>query len=130
MFRDPQINLYVTDAEVSAGFYRHHFGFTETFRTPRDGAPMHVELQLGGLTLGVATFDSLREIHGVAAGAGPSAEVVVWTDDLEAAYATLQSAGVRTLAAPHDFLDGALRAAWVADPDGHPVQMVSRRSGT
>jgi catechol-2,3-dioxygenase len=30
------------------------------------------------------------------------------------------------LPAPHDFFD-SLRAAWVADPDGNPVQIVMRR---
>jgi len=34
--------------------------------------------------------------------------------------------GVRALSESHDFLD-SLRAAWVADPDGNPVQIVMRR---
>ena len=33
---------------------------------------------------------------------------------------------VRVWREPHDFLD-SLRAAWVADPDGNPVQIVTRR---
>lgn len=130
MFSDPQINLYVTDAEVTTAFYRDHFGFVETFRTPRQGAPIHVELQLGALTLGAATLDSLRDVHGVRAANGPSAELVLWSEDVDAAHATLQAAGVGTLAAPHDFLDGALRAAWVSDPDGRPVQIVTRRGAS
>jgi catechol 2,3-dioxygenase-like lactoylglutathione lyase family enzyme len=127
MFGSPQINLYVADAERSAQFYRDHFGFAETFRTPPDGPPVHVELQLEGFTLGVATIASLRDVHGVACGRGPDSELVVWTDDVDAAYARLHDAGVRTVSQPHDFLDGALRAAWVADPDGHLVQIVRRR---
>ena len=31
MFESPQVNFYVEDVEVSAGFYRESFGFTETF---------------------------------------------------------------------------------------------------
>jgi len=47
------------------------------------------------------------------------AEVVLWTDDVDAAVATLSAQGVPVL---------TLRAAWLADPDGNPVQLVTRRS--
>ena len=127
MFESPQVNFYVQDVEVSAGFYRESFGFTETFRTPEDGTPAHVELRLGEFTLGFASLDSLREVHGITTRPGPPrAEVVVWTDDVDRAYAALAARDVRTLSPPHDFL-GTLRAAWVADPDGNPVQIVTRR---
>ena len=126
MFETPQVNFYVEDVEMSAGFYRESFGFTETFRTPADGPPIHIELRLGGFTLGFASVDSLREVHGITVSPGPPrAEVVVWTDDVDQAYAALAARQVRTLSAPHDFA-GTLRAAWVADPDGNPVQMVMR----
>jgi catechol 2,3-dioxygenase-like lactoylglutathione lyase family enzyme len=128
VFEDPQINLYVRDVEASASFYRESFGFAETFRTPSGGQPVHVELRLGGLILGFASVDSLREVHGITISPGPPrAEVVVWTDDVDQAYAALAARQVRTLSAPHDFLSGALRAAWIADPDGNPVQIVTRR---
>ena len=52
--------------------------------------------------------------------------MVVWTDDVAHAYTDLAARKVRTLSAPHDF-PGSLRAAWVADPDGNPVQIVMRR---
>jgi catechol 2,3-dioxygenase-like lactoylglutathione lyase family enzyme len=130
MFRDPQINLYVADVEVSLRFYRDLFGFTETFRTPRDGPPIHVELRLGGFILGVASIEALRSIHSVDvqnAGDGvPHGEVVVWTDDVDRAFTLVTAKGARALSAPHDFL-ADLRAAWVADPDGNRVQMVMRR---
>lgn len=127
MFRDPQVNFYVEDAETASRFYRDRFGFTETFRTPEQGKPIHVELRLGQLTLGLATIDSVQSIHGLGAGAGPPrAELVVWTDDVDEEYAALTAQGVRGLSAPHNFL-AALRAAWVADADGNPVQIVQRR---
>lgn len=128
MFESPQVNFYVRDVEESARFYRELFGFTETFRTPEHGPPAHAELQLGTFTLGLATMESLRDVHGITtAGSGPPrAEVVVWTDNVDLAYADLAARKVRTLSAPHDFA-GSLRAAWVADPDGNPVQIVTRR---
>ncbi len=58
----------------------------------------------------------------------PPTEVVLWTDDVDRAYAELASRKVPTLSPPHDFA-GSLRAAWVADPDGNPVQFVMRRPG-
>jgi hypothetical protein len=54
--------------------------------------------------------------------------VCVWTDDVDATYAALVERGVPSLSAPHAFLDGRLRAAWLADPDGNPVQLVAQCS--
>ncbi len=127
-FRDPQINLYVNDVEAPVRFYCENFGFTETFRTPREGAPIHAEMRLGGLVLGAATIDSLRAIHGVEVGDGaPRSEVVVWTDDVDQAFETITDRGAKPLSKPHDFLSN-LRAGWVADPDGNPIQLVMRRA--
>src|SRR6266851_6364473 len=124
MFRDPQINFYAADVEASLRFYRDLFGFTETFRTPRQGEPIHVEMRLGGLTLGVASIESARGIHGLDLGDGPPrGEVVVWTDNVDQAFASVTAQGARPLSEPHNFL-ADLRAAWIADPDGNPVQMV------
>jgi uncharacterized glyoxalase superfamily protein PhnB len=103
VFADPQINFYVQDVEAAARFYRESFGFTETFRTPGHGRPIHAEMRLGQLTLGFAAADVARDMHGITAGAGPRAELVVWTDDVDRAYADLAARNVRTLSAPHDF---------------------------
>lgn len=128
MFRDPQVNLYVRDVEVAARFYVEQIGFEETFRTPEAGTPEHVELRLGGLILGLASNASASATHGLTTGGGnPRAEVCVWTDDVDATHARLVAAGVPSLSAPHDFLGGRLRAAWLADPDGNPVEIVARR---
>ena len=127
MFSSPSVNLYVRDVEASAAFYRDHFGFAETFRTPKDGPPIHVELRLEGLVLGLASAAAAREMHGLIAGTGPSGDVTLWTDDVDATHAALVAAGAPSLSEPHDFLDGVLRAGWVADPDGNAVQVVQRR---
>lgn len=125
MFRDPQVNTYVRDVEATVRFYTDSLGFIETFRTPETGRPVHVEVRLGGLILGFADIEATRAMHGLDVDAGPKrAEVVVWTDDVDAAFERLVAADARPLSRPHDFI-GRLRAAWVADPDGGPVQMVS-----
>jgi len=128
LFRDPQVNFYVQDVEVSVRFYTRLFGFEETFRTPSTGQPEHVELRLGGLILGLASTASALNTHGLTTGGGnPRAEVCLFTDDVDGEYARLIELGAESLSSPHDFLDGRLRAAWVADPDGNPVEIVAQQ---
>ena len=52
---------------------------------------------------------------------------MLWTDDTDAALSALAASGTPVLAPAHDFLDGRLRAAWVTDPDGNPIQLVQRK---
>jgi uncharacterized glyoxalase superfamily protein PhnB len=129
MFTDPSVNLYVRDVEASARFYAGLFGFTETFRTPATGTPIHVELRLGGLVLGLASTVAAHEAHGLVKGTGPCGDVALWTTDVDAAYASAVAAGAAQITPPHDFLDGALRAGWLRDPDGNAVQLVQRGGG-
>jgi catechol 2,3-dioxygenase-like lactoylglutathione lyase family enzyme len=121
------INLYSRDLPRAVAFYCE-LGFVETFRPPDSGEPVHVELRLDGLTLGIATLEAAREHHGLRPeGAGRGIEIVLWTDDTDAAVNALVARGAPLLSPAHDFLDGRLRAAWVADPDGNPIQLVQRR---
>ena len=53
MFSAPQVNIYSEDVVRSVEFYRR-IGFEETFRTPPEGPPIHVELGLDGFTVGIA----------------------------------------------------------------------------
>jgi hypothetical protein len=39
----------------------------------------------------------------------------------------LTAKGAPLLSAAHDFLDGSLRSAWIADPDGNPIQLVQQK---
>jgi catechol 2,3-dioxygenase-like lactoylglutathione lyase family enzyme len=127
VFRSPQINLYVEDVLRSVAFYER-VGFTETFRTPADGAPIHVELVLDGFKIGVADVRSARADHGLDVSPdGKAIEICLWTDDADAAYAALLDAGATSMSEPHDWL-GRLRVAWVADPDGNPIELVAARS--
>jgi catechol 2,3-dioxygenase-like lactoylglutathione lyase family enzyme len=125
-FKAPLINLYSRDVPRAIAFYSA-LGFVETFRTPASGDPAHVELKLDGFTLGIATLAAARDHHGLQPGNGRGIEIVLWTDDTDTALAALTARGVPVLAPAHDFLDGKLRAAWVADPDGNPIQLVQRQ---
>lgn len=125
-FRSPMINLYSKDLPRAVEFYQH-LGFVETFRTPAQGDPAHVELTLDSFILGIATVEA-RETHGLRPqGEGRWIEVVLWTDDTDAAVTALTAKGASLLSPAHDFLDGRLRSAWIADPDGNPIQLVQRK---
>jgi catechol 2,3-dioxygenase-like lactoylglutathione lyase family enzyme len=129
MFSTPQVNLYSGDVVRSIEFYRA-FGFEETFRTPQEGEPIHVELELDGFKVGIAAASSAAEDHGLdvdLSKPGRGMEILLWTDDTDAAFARLVAAGARPVSEPHDWLD-SLRLAWVADPDGNPVELAQRRA--
>jgi catechol 2,3-dioxygenase-like lactoylglutathione lyase family enzyme len=122
-FRTPQLVLFSPDVERAAAFYTA-LGFAEVFRTPSDGPPIHVDVELDGYRLGIASESSTRDDHGLEpVVAGQRAAVVLWCDDVEAAFRRLQDAGARPVHPPAPWL-GRLRIAWVEDPDGHLVQAV------
>ena len=130
MFSTPQVNIYSEDVVRSVDFYRS-LGFEETFRTPPEGTPIHVELELDGFTVGIAAVTSAVADHGLdlnLSKPGRGMELLLWTDDTDAAFARLTTAGARALSEPHDWLDGTLRLGWVADPDNNPIELAERRS--
>lgn len=127
MFSSPQITLYSRDIHRAMEFYAG-LGFTETFRYAPHGEPLHVELKLDGFTLGIADVEAARNDHGLDPDLdGQAVELVLWCDDTDAAFARLTAAGAPALSPPHDWLSN-LRLAWVADPDGNPIQLVARRA--
>jgi catechol 2,3-dioxygenase-like lactoylglutathione lyase family enzyme len=123
LFRSPQIILFSEDLPRAVAFYSR-LGFSETFRVPTEGAPIHVDLALDGYKIGIATVASSRDDHGLdPIPKGQRAAVILWTDDTSAAFATLTASGAPALASPHEWL-GRLLIAWTADPDGNPIQIV------
>jgi lactoylglutathione lyase len=128
MFAAALVNLYTNDIEAGLRFYRDRLGFEETFRTPRDGTPTHVELRLNGFTLGLGTVEAARRVHGVEAAPGtPAMVLVVWTDDVDEAYRELVAAGTPAVQPPHDTGNNN-RNALLRDPDGNLVEIVAKRS--
>jgi glyoxylase I family protein len=122
-FTRPQVILFSEDVERASAFYRR-LGFAETFRVPREGRPIHVDLELDGYKIGFASIASSRQDHGLdPVTGGQRGTVTLWTDDTAAAFRALTDTGVRGLAAPQVWLEHLL-IAWVQDPDGHPIQLV------
>ncbi|MGH3741460.1 MAG: VOC family protein [Micromonosporaceae bacterium] len=86
IFRTPQVILFSDDLPRAAAFYAR-LGFAETFRTPADGEPIHIDLALDGYKIGIAAVTSSRDDHGLEPIAqGQRAAVILWTDDTNAAF--------------------------------------------
>jgi len=127
MFVTGLVNLYTNDMEAAIHFYRDLLGFVESFRTPLEGVPEHVELRLEGFTVGLGTVEAARRVHGVDAAPGsPAMVLVVWTDDVDKSCSDLEAAGVPVLQQPHDTGNNN-RNALLRDPDGNLVEIVAKR---
>jgi catechol 2,3-dioxygenase-like lactoylglutathione lyase family enzyme len=78
MFRTPQVILFSEDLERAATFYTS-LGFTETFRVPTEGDPIHVDLALDDYKIGIASVASTRDDHGLdPVPRGQRAAVILW----------------------------------------------------
>jgi lactoylglutathione lyase len=122
------VNLYTRDIEAGMHFYMDLLGFSETFRTPREGVPEHVEFELEGFKVGLGTVESARRVHGVDPSPGsPAMVLVVWTDDVDKAVDELVAAGVPVVQPPHN-TGSNNRNALLRDPDGNFVEIVAKVS--
>jgi catechol 2,3-dioxygenase-like lactoylglutathione lyase family enzyme len=127
VFQNGLVNLYTRDIEAGVRFYGELLGLPETFRTPTEGRPEHVEFRAGGFTLGLGTVEAAKRVHGIDATPGaPAAVIVLWTDDVDRAHAGLEREGVEFLQPPHDTGNNN-RNALARDPDGNLIELVSKR---
>jgi lactoylglutathione lyase len=128
MFVTGLVNLYTRDIEAGVAFYRDLLGFEETFRTPTEGTPEHVEFKLNGFALGLGTVEAAKRVHEVDADPGSAAMVlVVWAENVDDAFVHLVEAGVVVVQEPHDTGNNN-RNALLRDPDGNLVEIVSKRA--
>lgn len=126
MLESPFVHLYTRDIESGLRFYRDLLGFKETFRTPVNGTPEHVELTLRGFGLGLGTVEAAKRVHGVDASPGsPAMSLVIWIDDVDKAYERLTSSGTPVVQPPHN-VGKRNRNALLRDPDGNLVELVAK----
>lgn len=122
------VNLYTRDIEAGLRFYRDLLGFEERFRTPKEGTPEHVELEIPGFRIGLGTVEAAKRVHGVDPTPGtPAMVLVVWTNDVDTAIQGLATVGTPVVQPPHDTGNNN-RNALVRDPDGNLVEIVAKRS--
>jgi lactoylglutathione lyase len=118
-------NLYVSDVERAAGFYRELLGGTEIFRLPAEGPAKHVELRVGAVMIALSAATEVAEQGLPTPTPGHPLELVVWCDSAQEAIEGLRAAGVPILVEPYSHVSGASRG-YVTDPDGNWIAVVSK----
>ena len=113
-FRDAFAIILVADMQRSLGFYRDLLGFRLEYGFPSAEAPQYAALGIDGGKLALGFTD-----QPVQSG---STAIWLYTDDVDAAVAELEAAGVPVIAPPADQPWGE-RVASVADPDGYVVHL-------
>jgi predicted enzyme related to lactoylglutathione lyase len=116
--------LLVADLEKSAAFYTQVFGLKETTRIQSDirGRPLE-EILFNPTGDGAATFVLLKYLDATAAAAD---EVILGfiTPDLDALIERALSAGGSIERDPLDYPDLGVKVAFVADIEGHLIEVV------
>jgi lactoylglutathione lyase len=118
-------NLYSADIERAVAFYRDVLGAKETFRTPTDGLPSHVELRCGDVTIAVSTNEAVEKQGLPAPTAGHPMELVLWCDWTDDVVATARATGAEVLIEPHSGHVSGRRRAYITDPDGNWLALTS-----
>jgi lactoylglutathione lyase len=126
MTKSVMINLYTADVERAVAFYRDQLDGAETFRTPAEGRPSHVELRLGDVTIAISSRDAVIREGLPEPAAGHPMELVVWVDWTDDTVASLRAAGAPVLIEPYSGHVSGMRRAYVADPDGNWLAVVSK----
>jgi uncharacterized glyoxalase superfamily protein PhnB len=122
------VNVFTHDIDAALSFYQGVLRLPETFRTPREGTPEHVEMTAGGFVLALSTAEAAQRVHGLDAEVGRHAmSLVFWVDDVDEAFDAVTAGGAPTVTAPHD-TGNDNRNAVVRDPDGTLVELVATRS--
>ncbi len=81
------------------------------------------------LTIGISSVEAAHD-HGLNPDLdGRPVGILLWTDDVDRDYARPTSEGAPSLGPPHAFHanDNEPHSAWVADPDGNPINIGQRR---
>lgn len=118
-------NLYTADMDKAVAFYQGLLGGTQTFRTPADGTPKHVELRLGGVIMALSSRAEVARQGLPEPTSGNPLELVVGCDSADDAVAALRAAGTPVLVEPYSHFSGH-RRAYVADPDGNWIVIASK----
>ena len=118
-------NLYSADVDRAVAFYRDLLGGTQTFRTPAEGRPVHVELRLGDITIAISGREEVPKQGLPAPVPGHPLELALGCESADDAVAKLRAAGTPVLVEPYRHPSGH-RRAYVADPDGNWIALVSR----
>lgn len=121
------VNVFTSDIARSLAFYQGVLGLRESFRTPTEGLPEHVEMTAGEFVVAISTAEAARRVHGMDPDVGSAAmSLVFWVDDVDATFETVAGSGAPVVTRPHDAGNNN-RNAVVRDPDGTLIELVAKR---
>jgi PhnB protein len=111
--------LTVSPAAEAIDFYSRAFDAQERYRMPGPGGSvMHAEIQLRDSVLMLADESPMGTSKAPKSLGGTSAALLLYTEDVDAAYQQAIEAGAEEIQAPVDMFWGD-RYAKVRDPFGH-----------
>jgi lactoylglutathione lyase len=119
-------NLDTADVQRAVAFYRDLLGGTQTFTSPQVGPAEHVEVRLGDVTIAVTSRAAVEREGLPPPTAGHPMELVVWCESTDDTVALLREAGTPVLVEAHSGHVSGHRRAYVADPDGNWISLVSK----
>ncbi len=111
--------IIVSDAAAAIDFYGRAFGAEEVARMGIPNGPiMHAEVRIGNSIVMLSDENPDMGALSPETIGGSPASLLIYSDDVDAAYARALEAGATEVAAPEDMFWGD-RFARVADPYGH-----------
>jgi predicted enzyme related to lactoylglutathione lyase len=122
--------LVVSDLDGSAAFYADVFGLQEQYRVADDigGRPMQEILfeptAPGGAMFVLLHFDDTPESTAGSVLAG------FVTDEIDDVFARALAAGATVVDPVHDAPEHGVRVGFLADPDGHLLEVCELLAGT
>ncbi|MXU66651.1 VOC family protein [Oceanomicrobium pacificus] len=117
------VALKVADLDRTLAFYRDRLGFPEMLRLHKDDGSVWL------VYLRITDTQYLEIFPGAEGDTGPGPDAnavhhICWTvEDLDATCRWLEEQGVVLTIPPQLGLDGN-RQAWLADPDGHRIELM------
>jgi lactoylglutathione lyase len=117
-------HLYTADVERAVAFYRDQLGGVQTFSVPATGSAEHVELRLGDAIIALSHRDAVARQGLPAPTPGHPMELTIECDSADDMISALRAAGTTVLVEPHNGYGH--RRAYVADPDGNWVALISK----
>ncbi len=121
-------NLYAASVGQAVAFCRDLLGGIQTFRSPATGPAQHVELRIGDVTIAISSRDAVQAESLPAPTSGHPWELAVWCESTDDTVGLLRAAGTPVLVEPYSGHVSGHRRAYVADPDGNWIALVSPES--
>ena len=110
--------LTVNDAAAAIEFYTKAFGATEVMRLPMGDKIGHADIMIGDSHVMLADEFPDMDKLGPKSRGGPTSSLMIYVEDVDAAYEKAVAAGATPTRPVEDQFYGD-RSGWLMDPFGH-----------